>query len=79
MALAEENDMKMRIAAFRSLAVSAKINASQLDDETIDAIYSLAASQQIDPKLRTAAASAFGALNLPSRKVKELILDQTRS
>ncbi|MHC4125460.1 MAG: HEAT repeat domain-containing protein [Planctomycetota bacterium] len=79
MALAEDNDMKMRIAAFRSLAVSAKINASQLDDETIDAIYSLAASQQIDPKLRTAAASAFGALNLPSRKVKELILDQAKS
>ena len=43
------------------------------------AIYSLVSSQQIDSELRSAAASAYGALNLPSRKVKDLILDQSRS
>ena len=79
MALAETNAMDVRISAFNSLAVSAKFNASLLDDEKIDAIYSLVSSQQIDPELRSAAASAYGALNLPSRKVKDLILDQSRS
>ena len=72
-------EIELRIAAFRALGASAKNNANQLSDEIIDEIYSLAASEQTDPKLRTAASSAFGALNLPSRKVKDLILDQSRS
>jgi hypothetical protein len=71
--------MELRIYAFESLAVSAKINANLLDDEKIDAIYSLVSSQEIDPELRGAAAAAFGALNLPSQKVKDLILDQAKS
>jgi HEAT repeat protein len=79
MALAETNNMEVRIAAFDSLAISAKINANLLDDEIIDAIYSLVSSQEIDPQLRSATASAYGALNLPSQKVKDLILDQARS
>jgi hypothetical protein len=79
MALAEANTMDIRIYAFESLAVSAKINANLLDDEKIDAIYSLVNSQEIDPELRGAAAAAFGALNLPSQKVKDLILDQAKS
>jgi hypothetical protein len=32
-----------------------------------------------EEELRTAAAAAYGALNLPSRKVKDLILDQAKS
>ncbi len=79
MALAEINTMDVRIFAFNSLAISAKLNANLLDNEMIDAIYSLVSSQEIDPELRSAAASAYGALNLPSRKVKDLILDQARS
>ncbi|MFZ0035262.1 MAG: HEAT repeat domain-containing protein [Sedimentisphaerales bacterium] len=79
MALAESNTMDVRISAFDSLAISAKINANLLDDEKIDAIYSLVSSQEIDPKLRSAAAAAYGALNLPSQKVKDLILSQARS
>jgi hypothetical protein len=79
MALAESNTMDVRISAFDSLAISAKINANLLDDEKIDAIYSLVSSKEIDPKLRSAAAAAYGALNLPSRKVKDLILGQARS
>ncbi|MGA1979329.1 MAG: HEAT repeat domain-containing protein [Sedimentisphaerales bacterium] len=79
MALAENNTMDVRISAFDSLAVSAKLNANLLDDEKIDAIYSLVSSKEIDPKLRSAAAAAYGALNLPSRKVKDLILDQAKS
>ena len=79
MALAKTNAMDVRISAFGSLAISAKLNANRLDDAKIDAIYLLVSSQEIDPQLRSAAAAAFGALNLPSRKVKDLILDQARS
>jgi hypothetical protein len=79
MALVKTNTMDVRISAFSSLAISAKLNANLLDDEKIDAIYSLVSSQEIDPQLRSAAAAAYGALNLPSRKVKDLILDQARS
>jgi hypothetical protein len=79
MALAESNTMDVRISAFDSLANSAKLNANLLDDEKIDAIYSLVSSKEIDPKLRSAAAAAYGALNLPSRKVKDLILDQAHN
>jgi len=79
MALSKSNTMEVRISAFDSLAISAKVNANRLDDAKIDAIYLLVSSQEIDPQLRSAAAAAFGALNLPSRKVKDLILDQARS
>jgi hypothetical protein len=79
MGLNEKNDMNVRIEAFNSLALSAKINANQLDDDTIDAIYSIISSEDADPQLRVVAASAFGALNLPSDKVKRLLLDQAKS
>jgi len=79
MALAETDPVPVRIAAFNSLAVSAKLNANLLDNNQIDAIYSLVSSQQTDPLLRSAAAAAYGALNLPSQKVKDLILDQAKS
>ena len=79
MAMTEGNSKDIRIAAFGSLAVSAKLNANQLDDATINAIYALVSSKDVDPGLRAAAAAAYGALNLPSQKVKTLILDQSRS
>jgi hypothetical protein len=78
MALSETNPMDVRISAFESLAVSAKQNANLLDDERISEIYSLVSSVEIEPELRSAAAAAYGALNLPSQKVKDLILDQAR-
>ncbi|MHC5075993.1 MAG: HEAT repeat domain-containing protein [Planctomycetota bacterium] len=79
MALSETNQLNIRIAAFQSLAVSAKIHANLLDDELINAIYALVSSEQIDPQLRSAAAQAFGALNLPSHQIKNLIIDQAKS
>jgi len=79
MGLAEGNSMAVRIAAFNSLAISGKLNANLLENDAIDAIYALVSLQQIDPQLRAAAASAYGSLNLPSKKVKDLILDQARS
>jgi HEAT repeat protein len=79
MALADTNTMFVRVRAFNSLAVSAKLFGSLLDDNMVDAIYSLVGSTDIDDGLRSAAATAFGALNLPSEKVKDLILDQAKS
>jgi len=79
MALDAGNAMDVRISAFNSLADSAKLNANMLPDETIDEIYALISSDATDPELRSAAAAAYGALNLPSRKVKDLILDQAKS
>jgi len=79
MALEENNAPDVRISAFNSLATSAKLNANMLPDETIDAIYALISSDTTDTELRSTAAAAYGALNLPSRKVKDLILDQAKS
>lgn len=79
MALNESNSMDIRLSAFESLTTSAKINGNMLDDAYIGAIYSLVGSKEIDATLRGGAASAYGALNLPSQKVKNLILDQAKS
>jgi len=79
MALDGDNDLDVRILAFNSLAASAKLNANMLADKMIDDIYALISSEETNPDLRSVAASAYGALNLPSQKVKDLILDQAKS
>lgn len=78
-ALNADNSMEVRIAAFNSLANSGKMNGSMLAADTIDQIYGLTSSVETEPDLRAAAAAAFGSLNLPSQKVKTLILDQAKS
>jgi hypothetical protein len=78
MALKEENKIEIRIAAFESLTTSAKVNANLLLDEQIDRIYSIVQSTDVNAELRSSAAVAFGALNLPSKKVKDLILNQAK-
>jgi hypothetical protein len=79
MAMADQNDNAVRISAFGSLALSAKINASLLLAEQTEAIYALVSSTEAEADLRAAAAGAYGALNLPSEQVKNLILDQSKS
>jgi hypothetical protein len=79
MALNTGNTLEVRISAFESLATSAKLNANMLIDQMLDGIYALISSDDTDAALRSAAAAAYGALNLPSRKVKDLILDQAKS
>lgn len=79
MALDNNNADDVRISAFDSLATSAKLNANMLTDSMIDSIYALISSDDTAPELRSAAAAAYGALNLPSQKVKDLILDQAKS
>ena len=79
MAFDESNPIDIKIAAFKALVVSAKLNASMLSDDMINSIYGLISSNDTDANLKSAAAEAYGALNLPSRKVKDLILDQAKS
>jgi HEAT repeat protein len=79
MALDADNTNEVRVAAFNSLTTSAKVNANLLPESAIDSIYALIQSGEIDPELRSAAAAAYGALNLPSQKAKDLILDQAKS
>jgi len=79
MAMDASNDVAVQISAFESLVTSAKLNGNMLPDAAINAIYALIQSTQTDPALRAGAAAAYGALNLPSQKVKDLILDQAKS
>lgn len=79
MAMEESNSMEVRTAAFAWLADSAKRNGNLLLSEQIESLYQLVQSRQADAVLRQAAAGAFGALNLPSQRVKDLILEQARS
>jgi hypothetical protein len=79
MALNTANDMNVRVAAFESLICSAKLSGNLLADAAVTAMYELISKADTDPALRAAAAAAYGALNLPSQKVKNLILDQAKS
>ena len=79
LALSEDYDNDTRITLFGSLTESAKKNGQQLTEEQIDQIYAITSSSDVDPQLRAAAAGAYGAFNLPSKRVKELILDQSKS
>ncbi|MFC1781194.1 HEAT repeat domain-containing protein [Planctomycetota bacterium] len=79
MAMNTGNSDEVRLSAFTSLAISAKINANMLPDEMINSIYSFISSDDTEQQLRSAAAAAYGALNLPSQKVKDLILDQAKT
>jgi len=76
MALSSQNDLDVRIEAFKSLANSSKMHSNMLMERMLDGIYEIISSKDSDPELRSAAAAAYGALNLPSQMVKDLILDQ---
>ncbi|MBU1260827.1 MAG: HEAT repeat domain-containing protein [Planctomycetes bacterium] len=78
-ALKQENSIEIRISSFEALIISAKVNANLLLDGQIDQIYQLVESRETNEDLRSSAATALGALNLPSRKVKDLILDQSKT
>jgi HEAT repeat protein len=76
--LDQQQAMPIRLAALASLGESAKMNANLLDEATVDAMYAIISSTQSPAELRGAVAAAYGSLNLPSRKVKDLILSQAQ-
>ncbi len=69
-------DLSMRLLSFRNLADSIKSFGNMILSEQVNAIYAIVSSPGEDAKLRDVAAEAYGALNLPSAKISELILDQ---
>jgi hypothetical protein len=79
MAMEAANDANVRTAAFGSLVSSARLNGNMLPDASVGDIYRIISAADTDAALRAAAAAAYGALNLPSQKVKNLILDQARN
>ncbi|NLH40312.1 MAG: hypothetical protein GX448_00590 [Planctomycetes bacterium] len=79
MAMDAGQEMPVKVAAFDALAGSAKLYGNLLPDAAVTAMYALIQSTDTDAAIRAAAAAAFGALNLPSQKVKDLILDQAKS
>jgi HEAT repeat protein len=77
--LDQQQAMPIRLAAMASLGESAKMNANLLDEATVDAMYAIISSTEAPAELRSAVATAYGSLNLPSRKVKDLILNQSHN
>ena len=79
LALDAEADLATRLMAFRNLAVSAKRFGNLLATEQIDTIYTdIVSALDVDSELRNLAAEAYGSLSLPSDKISQLILDQSK-
>ncbi len=71
-ALDDRSTELLRVAAFDSLAASAKVNANLLTEPQINRLVEMSIN---DPNLiiRSAASQALGALNLPTNKVVPII------
>ncbi len=74
-ALNAGNARAQRIAAFESLAHSARLHGNRLDDRTVARVIALAKDEQ-DLALRTACSQALGALNLKTNQASEIIRAQ---
>jgi HEAT repeat protein len=72
-ALSSEQTESLRLKSFGTLADSARRFGSHLDQATIDVLTELALGEP-DLIMRTAAGKALGALNLPSRRAADIIL-----
>lgn len=71
-ALDERNTDSLRVAAFGSLAESARSNANLLEEDQISDLVEIARNDP-DLTIRTAASKALGAINLKSNKASEII------
>ena len=73
--LADDADApeEIRLAAYASLSESIRLSGNQLTEKQINAIIEMVTAKG-SLKLREGAAQALGALNLPSEKIKDLIL-----
>jgi hypothetical protein len=65
----------VRISLYKSLATSAKFYGNRLSDEQIGAIQQVVSAEK-NLDIRSAAAEARGALNLPSQDAKSLIVQR---
>jgi HEAT repeat protein len=76
-ALNETNSKRQRMAAFASLAESARLHGGLLDDVLIERVVRLAKDSE-DLDLRTACSQALGALNLTTLEASDIIRTQSR-
>jgi hypothetical protein len=67
----------VKISLYNSLASSAKNFGSRLDENAINTL-SKTVAEHANLQVRSAAAEARGALNLPPDQAKKLIVDQSR-
>lgn len=76
-AMAEGVSDEVRISLYKSLATSAKFFGNKLDQAKTDQLIKVVAeTQNLD--VRSAAAEAHGALNLPADQAKKLVVEQMR-
>src|SRR5262249_4204508 len=76
-ALEPSNSKPMRVAAFASLAESARTYGSKLDEALVTRIIDMAMKDK-DLTIRTACSQALGALNLPNSRASEIIRAQSQ-
>ena len=68
----------VKISLYNSLAMNAKFFGNQLDEGTVKTLSGTVESAQ-NLEVRSAAAEARGALNLPADQAKSLIIGQSRN
>lgn len=68
--------MDVRLHALQNLTISAKAFGNMLSSEQVEGLYTIICAQDADPTLRTTCAQAYGALNLPSARISQMILNQ---
>jgi hypothetical protein len=71
-----ETPMDVRLLALNNLSASAKSYGNLLLSEQINELERIATSLDEEVLLRNIAAEAYGALNLPSKKISHFITDQ---
>ena len=76
-ALADDVADDVKISLLNSLATSAKFFGNKLDGAATDRLMKLVAEAP-DLSIRSAAAEAHGALNLPADQAKKLIVEQMK-
>jgi hypothetical protein len=67
----------VKISLYNSLATSAKFSGNLLDQTQVDSLQKVVAEAE-NLEVRSAAAEAHGALNLPADRAKSLIVEQSR-
>lgn len=76
-AAAEGTDPEVVVSLYNSLAASAKRHGNLLDEDQVTALQqTVENAENLD--VRSAAAEAHGALNLPAEKAKQLIVNQSQ-
>ena len=71
-ALDANNTLSLRVAAFGSLAESARNNGNMLEESQINALVKIA-REESDLVIRTSSSQALGAVNLATNKASEII------